>query len=76
VLAEIVGNAIARQRLRANMTQAMVVSKLEIEPESVSRLEKGVFAPSLERPAHFASLLNCPVATFSMMKQKILTPLF
>jgi hypothetical protein len=29
----------------------MAASKLEIEPESVSRLENGVFAPSLERLA-------------------------
>jgi transcriptional regulator with XRE-family HTH domain len=42
----------------------MAVSKLEIEPESASRLENGVFAPSLERLANFASLFNCPITTF------------
>jgi transcriptional regulator with XRE-family HTH domain len=59
-----VGQAIARQRINANMTQAMVASQLEIEPESVSRLETGVFSPSLERLAQFATLFNCPIDTF------------
>lgn len=59
-----VGQAIARQRVKANMTQAMVASRLEIEPESVSRLETGVFSPSLERLAQFATLFNCPIDTF------------
>ncbi|MDR1085563.1 MAG: helix-turn-helix domain-containing protein [Deltaproteobacteria bacterium] len=46
-----VEKAVARQRLRSDYDQAMAASKLEIEPESVSRLENGVFAPSLERLA-------------------------
>jgi transcriptional regulator with XRE-family HTH domain len=59
-----VGQAIARQRTKANMTQAFVASELGIEPESVSRLETGVYSPSLERLAQFASLFGCPIQAF------------
>jgi transcriptional regulator with XRE-family HTH domain len=59
-----VGQAIARQRIKADMTQDFVASQLEIAPESVSRLETGVFSSSLERLAQFSILFNCPIDTF------------
>jgi transcriptional regulator with XRE-family HTH domain len=59
-----IGQAIAKQRNLAQMTQATVASKLEIEPESVSRLETGVNAPSLSRLAQFSLLFDCPIEAF------------
>jgi transcriptional regulator with XRE-family HTH domain len=59
-----VGQAIAKQRIKANMTQAAVASLLEIEPESVSRLETGFYAPSLERLAQFAAIFGCSIQSF------------
>jgi transcriptional regulator with XRE-family HTH domain len=52
------------QRIKANMTQAAVASLLEIEPESVSRLETGFYAPSLERLAQFAAIFGCSIQSF------------
>jgi transcriptional regulator with XRE-family HTH domain len=59
-----VGQEIAAQRKLANLTQAKVAEKLEIEAETVSRIETGAISPTLERLDQFSRLFNCPVVSF------------
>ena len=59
-----VGNAIARQRKLAKMTQSQVAEKLGIEKETVSRLETGFIAPTLVRLEQLSKILDCPVRQF------------
>ena len=46
------------------MTQDQVAEALEIGPEAVSRMERGIVTPSLVRLVQFAELLKCSVETF------------
>ncbi|WP_027188395.1 helix-turn-helix domain-containing protein [Desulfovibrio cuneatus] len=64
-----VGAAIARQRLHAEMTQAQVAEALEIEKETVSRIETGAISPTITRLAQFAELFGCPVNAFFWQEQ-------
>lgn len=63
-LVQQVGKALARQRKLAKLTQAQVAEKLEIEKESVSRMETGHISPTLARLEQLASLYGCPVQAF------------
>ncbi len=59
-----VGQALARHRSRAGLTQAKVAALLSIETETVSRLETGAIAATLSRLEQFADIYDCPVASF------------
>jgi transcriptional regulator with XRE-family HTH domain len=59
-----VGQAIARQRKMAKLTQAQVADELAIEVETVSRLETGAISPTIERLDQFANLFGCHFSTF------------
>ncbi|MDR1085562.1 MAG: helix-turn-helix domain-containing protein [Deltaproteobacteria bacterium] len=59
-----VGQAIARQRKLANLTQAQVAEQLGIENETVSRHETGASPPNLARLEQFSRLFGCPVIRF------------
>jgi transcriptional regulator with XRE-family HTH domain len=63
-LAKIVGQAIARQRKLAHMTQSQVAESLGIETETVSRLETATRPASLARLEQFGELFGCPVVRF------------
>ena len=63
-LAKRVGQALARHRGQAGLTQAKVAGLLGIETETVSRLETGVIAATLNRLEDFAKIYDCPVASF------------
>jgi transcriptional regulator with XRE-family HTH domain len=63
-LAKRVGQAIARQRRLAKMTQQIVAENLKIEPETVSRLETGSIPASLLRLEQLGELFCCPVIRF------------
>ena len=58
-LAASIGRAIALQRTRASLTQEHVAAKLEIGNEAVSRIERGVAMPSLQRLYDLAKLFGC-----------------
>ena len=64
ILAKKVGKAIANQRKQAGLTQAKVAIALDIETETVSRLETGSISPTLERLTQFSELFNCQVIDF------------
>ena len=59
-----VGQAIARQRKQAGMTQAQVARELGVETETVSRLETGAISATLERLEQFSQLFGCSVEMF------------
>lgn len=61
-LANLIGRAIARQRLRRGLTQEEVAERLEIGSEAVSRIERGVVIPNIARLLDFASVLECKTA--------------
>ena len=58
-LAELIGRAIARQRLRSGLTQEEVAERLEIGNEAVSRIERGIVIPNIVRLFEFASIFGC-----------------
>ncbi|MEO8644026.1 helix-turn-helix transcriptional regulator [Pseudomonas sp.] len=61
-LAGVVGRAIAKQRIRSGLTQEEVAERLGIGNEAVSRIERGVVVPNIERLMAFASIFDCEVA--------------
>jgi len=61
-LAGVVGRAIAKQRLRRGLTQEEVAERLGVGNEAVSRIERGVVVPNIERLVEFASIFGCEVA--------------
>lgn len=58
-LAEDIGRAIARERMRCKLTQDQVAEHLKIGPEAVSRMERGIVTPSLARLFELAALFDC-----------------
>jgi len=58
-VAESVGRAIARQRIRSGLTQEEVAEWLGVGNEAVSRIERGVVVPNIIRLAEFSSIFNC-----------------
>ncbi|TBV09495.1 helix-turn-helix domain-containing protein [Phytopseudomonas dryadis] len=58
-LAEAVGRAIARQRVRAGLTQEEVAERLGVGNEAVSRIERGIVIPNIARLFDFASIFGC-----------------
>lgn len=57
-----VGGIIAIRRKAKGWTQAQLAEHMNIEKESVSRLETGHIAPSLARLAQIAKLLDCEIS--------------
>lgn len=58
-LAELVGRAIAKQRMRAGLTQEEVAERLGVGNEAVSRIERGIVIPNIVRLFDFASIFGC-----------------
>ena len=62
-IAERLGKNIKKWRLRNGWTQEQLAEMLNIEIESVSRFERGIRSPSLERLGNIADILGVPVST-------------
>ena len=58
-LARVVGRAIARHRVAANLTQEQVAEHLGIGNEAVSRMERGVVMPTVQRLVELADIFKC-----------------
>ena len=58
-LAVSVGRAIARQRVRAELTQEEVAARLGIGNEAVSRIERGIVMPNVMRLLECAEIFGC-----------------
>jgi len=61
-LAELVGQAIARQRARSKLSQEQVAEKLGIGSEAVSRIERGIVMPNIERLVDLGVIFGCETA--------------
>lgn len=61
-LAREVGGIIAIRRKAKRLTQAQLAEHMEIEKETVSRIETGHIAPTLARLAQIAKLLDCEIS--------------
>jgi transcriptional regulator with XRE-family HTH domain len=55
---ERLGQRIARQRKAAGLTQAELAEKVNVQPETISRVETGIRAASLELLGHLAEALE------------------
>ena len=60
-IAAAIGSRIARQRQDSGLTQEEVAERMEIGNEAISRIERGVAAPTLARLFEFAELYGCRV---------------
>lgn len=58
-LSPAIGRAIARQRVKRGLTQEEVAERLGVGNEAVSRIERGVVTPNIERLVQFAALFGC-----------------
>lgn len=61
-LVELVGQAIARQRARCGLSQEQVAERLGIGSEAVSRIERGIVMPNVERLVELAAVFGCETA--------------
>ncbi len=66
-LASIVGENISNRRKALGLTQAQLAEKLDMGPDSLSRIEKGVVAPRFPRLLEIAKILDCAVADLFRM---------
>lgn len=61
-LAKRLGQNISQRRKALGWTQASLAERLDIEPESVSRCERGATLPSLMLLAQYAEVLETTIA--------------
>lgn len=57
-----IGGRIAKRRKALGLTQANLAERIGVDPESVSRFERGKHLPSLPTLANIAAQLGTPVA--------------
>jgi transcriptional regulator with XRE-family HTH domain len=65
-LASVVGSAIARQRMACDLTQDQVAERLGIGSEAVSRIERGLVMPNIERLMQLADVFGCEASDLLM----------
>jgi transcriptional regulator with XRE-family HTH domain len=58
-----VGQALLSERRRCGMSQQKAAELVGIEPESISRIENGVIAPTLARLRQFATIYSCSLTS-------------
>ena len=61
IIAKALGAAIAARRLQSGLSQEVVAERLGIGQEAVSRTERGVVTPSLQRLLEFSDVFGCRV---------------
>lgn len=62
-LSKAVGALIAARRKELGLTQSELSERIDIEQESMSRIETGAITPTLNRLFSLANALDCPVET-------------
>ncbi|AWM80596.1 hypothetical protein DKL61_09660 [Gammaproteobacteria bacterium ESL0073] len=60
-LNHLIGQAIAKYRKQAALSQEQLAEALGIGYEAVSRMERGVVIPTVDRLIAIADIVNCPV---------------
>lgn len=61
--ARMLGRALAKARTESGLTQEQVANRLGVDPQTISRQERGANWPTLPRLIAFANLYAIPVAT-------------
>ena len=61
-LSKQVGLTIAKYRQQSGLTQNEVAEKLNIGYEAVSRMERGIVMPTVERLVELAEIFDCEAA--------------
>lgn len=54
-----IGNAIAKRRRMAGLTQAEIAERLGISNDAISRMERGSIMPTVLRLIQFAEIFHC-----------------
>jgi transcriptional regulator with XRE-family HTH domain len=62
--AKMLGQALAKARTQSGLTQEEVANRLGVEPQTISRQERGANWPTLPRLIAFANLYGVPVTAF------------
>jgi transcriptional regulator with XRE-family HTH domain len=68
-----VGKAIAARRIIVGWTQQQLADKLKIEKETVSRIENGVMAQTVDRLDELSKIFGCPIAAFFTEEKRDIT---
>lgn len=58
----VIGRAIAKYRKAAGMSQEKLAEELGLRNEAVSRMERGIVIPTVERLIEMAEIFDCPVS--------------
>jgi transcriptional regulator with XRE-family HTH domain len=58
-----VGATLSAERKARGLTQQQVAELLQVEPETISRIESGAIVPTLQRLRQFAAVYECPMAS-------------
>jgi transcriptional regulator with XRE-family HTH domain len=58
------GAAIKARRLECGLSQDQLAERLDVGPEAVSRMERGVVMLTIPKLVELANALDCPIETF------------
>jgi transcriptional regulator with XRE-family HTH domain len=61
-LAKSIGSAVSGKRLKKGLTQNQIAEQLSVEPETISRIERGVTLAPISRLSEIADVLGVPLA--------------
>ena len=65
-----VGKCIAARRNIIGWTQQQLADKLKVEKETISRIENGVIAQTVDRLEELSNALGCPITDFFVQKKR------
>jgi transcriptional regulator with XRE-family HTH domain len=69
-LSKIVGENIAKQRKKLNLTQEKLAEMINIDQAAISRMENGTVVPKFDRLEAIADALQCTVAELFYKNEK------
>lgn len=61
-LAQTIGRAVSSRRVLKGITQGQVAEQIGVEPETISRIERGVTLAPVSRLSDIADVLDCPLS--------------
>jgi transcriptional regulator with XRE-family HTH domain len=61
-IAKSIGRAVSSKRKAKGFTQGFVAETIGVEPETISRIERGVTLAPISRLADIADVLKCPLS--------------
>lgn len=61
-LHHMIGKAIAKYRKAAGLSQNQLAEALDLGNEAISRIERGIVIPTVERLIKMAEIFDCPVS--------------